>query len=145
VSKPTGGDNTVRRRVTKRPARRPRRRYPTRHATLALVSNGIGAVARAKVARLELDRYFAAIVISGEVGTAKPDAGIFDIVFDQLGNPDKATALMIGDSLTSDIAGGINYGIDTCWYAPVAPETPSSEATYRVGSFEEIPSVVARI
>jgi HAD superfamily hydrolase (TIGR01509 family) len=145
VSKPTGGDNTVRRRVTKRPARRPRRRYPTRHATLALVSNGIGAVARAKVARLELDRYFAAIVISGEVGTAKPDAGIFDIVFDQLGNPDKATALMIGDSLTSDIAGGINYGIDTCWYAPVAPETASSEATSRVGTFEEIPSVFARI
>ncbi|MCJ7780267.1 MAG: YjjG family noncanonical pyrimidine nucleotidase, partial [Acidimicrobiia bacterium] len=114
------------------------------HATLALVSNGIGAVARAKVARLDLDPYFEAIVISGEVGTAKPDAGIFDIVFDQLGNPDKATALMIGDSLSSDIAGGINYGIDTCWYAPFAPETASSEATYRVGSFEEIPSVVAR-
>jgi len=113
------------------------------HATLALVSNGIGAVARAKVARLELDGYFEAIVISGEVGTAKPDAGIFDIVFDQLGLPDKATALMIGDSLTSDIAGGVNYGIDTCWYAPVAPETASSEATYRVDTFERIPSVVA--
>lgn len=114
------------------------------YSTLALVSNGIGAVARAKIARLDLNRYFEAIVISGEVGTAKPDAGIFDIVFDQLDNPDKATALMIGDSLTSDIAGGINYGIDTCWYAPVAPETASSAATYRVGSFEEIPSVVAR-
>ncbi len=39
-------------------------------------------------------------------------------------------------------AGRISYGIDTCWYVPGAPETASSEATYRVGGFEEAPSVV---
>ena len=110
--------------------------------TLALLSNGIGAVARAKIARLDLDRYFDAIVISGEVGVAKPHTGIFDVVFDQLGGPDKTTTLMIGDSLTSDIRGGINYGIDTCWYAPNPPEDPSPAPTYRVGSLEEI-AVVA--
>jgi len=114
-------------------------------ATLALLSNGISEVARAKVARLDLDRYFDAIVISGEVGTAKPDAAIFDIVFDRLGRPDKATALMIGDSLTSDIAGGVNYGIDTCWYAPTAPDDERVAATYRVNTLEEIPTIVAGI
>lgn len=41
-------------------------------------------------------------------------------------------------------AGRIGYGIDTCWYEPGAPETASSETTYRVGNFEEIPSLVAR-
>jgi len=113
------------------------------HATLALISNGIGEVQRARIARLGLERYFDAIVISGEVGTAKPGTGIFDVLFEGLHHPDKATALMIGDSLTSDIAGGINYGIDTCWYAPDTPEPPPSGATYRIGTLDEIPAIVA--
>lgn len=115
----------------------------TPDATLALVSNGIGEVAAAKIARLDLDRYFGAIVVSGDVGTSKPHPEIFDIVFDRLGQPHKSTTLMIGDSLTSDIAGGINYGIDTCWYAPDSPPTATSDATYRVGSLGEIPAIVA--
>ena len=113
------------------------------HATLALLSNGIGRVARAKITRLGLDRYFDAIVISGEVGVAKPHTGIFDIVFEELGNPDRATALMIGDSLTSDIAGGARYGIDTCWYAPDADGPVPPEVTYRVHRLEDIPAIVA--
>jgi YjjG family noncanonical pyrimidine nucleotidase len=113
------------------------------HATMALLSNGIGKVARAKVARLDLDRYFDAIVVSGEVGVAKPHGAIFDIVFERLGHPDKATTLMIGDSLTSDVRGGAGYGIDTCWYAPEAPAGAASDATYRVTRLEEIPAVVA--
>ena len=108
-----------------------------------LLSNGIGEVARAKITRLDLDRYFDAIVVSGEVGVAKPHGAIFDIVFERLGHPDKATTLMIGDSLTSDIRGGIDYGIDTCWYAPGASADASSGATYRVARLDEIPAVVA--
>ncbi len=111
-------------------------------ATLALVSNGIGEVQRARISRLGLDRYFEAIVISGEVGTAKPGAGIFDIVFERLGSPDRATALMIGDSLSSDITGGINYGIDTCWYTPGGTRDASANATYRVTSLDQIPPII---
>ena len=111
-------------------------------ASLALVSNGIGQVVRDKVSRLDLDRYFDAIVISGEVGTAKPHSGFFDIAFERLGHPDKATTLMIGDSLASDIKGGIDYGIDTCWYAPDTEAQPTPAPTHRVGSLAEIPAVV---
>jgi YjjG family noncanonical pyrimidine nucleotidase len=111
-------------------------------ASLALVSNGIGQVVRDKVARLDLDRYFDAIVISGEIGTAKPRSGFFDIAFERLGHPDKATTLMIGDSLASDIRGGSDFGIDTCWYAPDTEAEPTPEPTYRVGSLAEIPAVV---
>jgi YjjG family noncanonical pyrimidine nucleotidase len=111
-------------------------------ATLALLSNGIGTVARAKTSRLDLDRYFDAIVISGEVGVAKPHTGIFDIVFERLGGPDRATTLMIGDSLTSDIAGGARYGIDTCWYAPDTDGPQPAEVTYRVRRLEDIPAIV---
>ena len=111
-------------------------------ATLALISNGIGEVQRSRIARLDLEKYFDSIVVSGEVGTAKPGSGIFDIVFGELGYPDKSTALMIGDSLTSDIAGGINYGIDTCWYTPDgSPETPSG-STYRIADLDEIAPIV---
>ena len=111
-------------------------------ASLALVSNGIGQVVRDKVERLDLDRYFDAIVISGEVGVAKPHSGFFDIAFERLGHPDKATTLMIGDSLASDIQGGIDYGIDTCWYAPDIEVEPTQAPTYRVGSLSEIPAIV---
>ena len=109
-------------------------------ATLALVSNGIGEVVRDKVTRLDLERYFDAIVVSGEIGVAKPHASFFDIAFARLDHPDKTTTLMIGDNLTSDIGGGINYGIDTCWYAPSSVET-SVTPTYRVERLSEIPAI----
>jgi YjjG family noncanonical pyrimidine nucleotidase len=111
-------------------------------ASLALVSNGIGQVVRDKVARLDLDRYFDAIVISGEIGIAKPHREFFDVAFGRLGHPDKATTLMIGDSLASDIQGGNDYGIDTCWYTPDTEADPTPAPTHRVGSLTEIPTLV---
>ena len=87
-------------------------------ASLALVSNGFGEVQRSRIARLGLDEYFDAVAISAEVGVAKPDSGIFDYVFESLGSPARQTAVMVGDNLSADIAGGANYGIATCWYNP---------------------------
>ncbi|MEN8115143.1 MAG: YjjG family noncanonical pyrimidine nucleotidase [Actinomycetota bacterium] len=111
-------------------------------ASLALVSNGIGQVVRDKVARLGLGRFFDAIVVSGEIGVAKPHTGFFDVAFEQLDHPDKATTLMIGDNVASDIAGGANYGLDTCWYAPNTQGEPAVVPTYRVRSLTEIPAIV---
>lgn len=82
---------------------------------LALITNGLSAVQRRRLERLQLNRYFDAIVISAEVGHAKPATEIFDSVFDLLDWPEKSDVTIVGDSLTSDIAGGINYGIDTIW------------------------------
>jgi 2-haloacid dehalogenase len=87
-------------------------------ATMALVTNGIGEVQRTRIARLGLEPYLDAVVISGEVGTAKPGSAIFDLVFDLLGGPDRATTVMVGDSLSSDMRGGRDYGIATAWYNP---------------------------
>ena len=112
-------------------------------ATLALVTNGIGDVQRARLSRLRIGKYFQAIVISGEVGVAKPGSDIYDITFDALGHPDKASTLMIGDSLTSDMAGGISYGIPTCWYAPDSTESPDNRIDHQISDLTELPSVVA--
>ena len=88
--------------------------------TLAVVTNGIGVVQRRRLQRLGLDTTFAAVAISGELGVSKPDPAIFDHVFADLstalGRPVGADdAVMIGDSLTSDMAGAANAGIRSIW------------------------------
>jgi YjjG family noncanonical pyrimidine nucleotidase len=114
-------------------------------ASLGLVTNGLSAVQRARIERLDLQRYFAAIVISAEVGTAKPGTAIFDLAFDQMDKPPKKTALMIGDSLSSDIRGGKNYGIATCWYNPHDRVVDGSHGVdHTVRHLAEIPALVRR-
>ncbi len=112
-------------------------------ATLALVTNGLSEVQRDRIERLELEQYFDAVVISAEVGVSKPSTAIFDLAFALLGSPSKPLTLMVGDSLTSDIRGGSNYGIGTCWYNPrgqVAGE--SDRVDHEVDALHQIPGVV---
>lgn len=82
---------------------------------MALITNGLSGVQRRRVERLHLGAYFEAIVISAEIGHAKPSHEIFDVTFESLDWPEKSEVVIVGDSLTSDIAGGIGYGIDTVW------------------------------
>lgn len=89
-----------------------------RRCRLALVTNGLRSVQRRRIARLDLGRFFDVVAISSEVGAAKPGVEIFENVFAELGSPSPEKALMIGDSLTSDVRGGNNFGLDTCWYNP---------------------------
>ena len=113
-------------------------------ATLALVTNGLGEVVRARVDRLELNQLFSAIVISGEAGVSKPSAEIFNLVFKELGDPPRDSALMIGDSLSSDIAGAAGYGIATCWYNPAGVPAPNgAPIDHEIGRLDELPALVA--
>ncbi len=115
----------------------------SRRVSLAMVTNGVSAIQRARVARLKLDQYFDAIVISGEVGTAKPGTKIFDITFERMGGPSKADVLMVGDSLSSDIRGGSNYRIDTCWYNPAGGANGSGVApTHVIEHLQDLSKVV---
>ena len=81
----------------------------------AIITNGLRTVQHGRLARSTIRGDIAALVISEEVGSAKPAAGIFDAAFAAMGGPAKAEVLMIGDSLTSDIRGAYDYGIDACW------------------------------
>jgi len=112
-------------------------------AMLAVISNGLGEVVYARLARLDLSDYFDAVVVSSEVGVAKPSPAIFEAAFERLGSPDKATTLMVGDSLSSDIAGGTAFGIDTCWYNPHhRPPAAADRFTYEVAALAELPAIV---
>ena len=85
---------------------------------LALITNGLTRVQRARLAHSGLNACFEAVVISEEEGVAKPEPGIFDVIFSRMGHPHRSEVLMVGDSLTSDIRGANRYGIDACWYNP---------------------------
>lgn len=112
------------------------------HVPLALVTNGFGPVQRMRIARLGLERYFEAIIISGEVGVSKPAVKIMELTFRQLGERAGTDALIVGDSLTSDIQGGINYGIDTCWYNPGALSSNGQRITHEIRSLGEVIPIV---
>ncbi len=83
---------------------------------LALITNGIPEVQRPRFERAGFDRFFPVVVISGEEGVAKPAPEIFDIALERMGAPAREEILLIGDSLSSDVRGGVDFGIDTCWY-----------------------------
>lgn len=86
--------------------------------TLSIVTNGLTDVQNKRIRQSMIAQYFKDIVISEEVKYSKPDPKIFEHALNNIKHIDKSKVLMVGDSLTSDIQGGINFGIDTCWYNP---------------------------
>ena len=106
---------------------------------LLLITNGLVDVQRPRFARSTVGQYFSDVVISEEVGAAKPDTAIFEVAFAKMGFPKKEDVLIVGDSLTSDIKGGQNYGIDTCWFNPGRnPRDSDVVAHYEIGELEEL-------
>ncbi len=99
---------------------------------MAIITNGIGAIQRARIDRLGIGVYFDAIIISGEVGTSKPGREIFELTFGTLGIGPSG-AVMVGDSLSSDIAGGANFGIDTIWFDRHHSGLPNQESRSAAG------------
>src|ERR1051325_10576178 len=85
---------------------------------IAIVTNGLQAVQRGRLENSTIKGFIRELIISEEVGAAKPNALFFEAAFERCGHPPKSQVLIIGDSLTSDIRGGLDYGIDTCWYNP---------------------------
>ena len=108
-------------------------------ASLAMVTNGLSEVQRARIDRLAIAEYFDAIIISAEVDTAKPGTEIFELTFAALKSPSKDTTVMVGDSLTSDICGGTNYGVATCWYNPHGhSRQESDQVSHEIGDLREL-------
>ncbi len=111
--------------------------------TMGVITNGLTAVQKARLNRPEFQDYFRVFVISEEVGSAKPSEKIFRIAAEKLGVPLSQKVLIIGDSLTSDIAGGIQAGISTCWYNPGKWENQSSWIPdFEVAGFEELKTLL---
>ena len=109
------------------------------HCRLYIITNGITSVQRSRFGGCPLAPYFDGVFISEEMGCAKPEPIFFDRVAAAIPAFDPAMALVIGDSLTSDILGGIRYGLDTCWYNPLGKPIPDGmRITYTVRTLGEI-------
>jgi len=98
------------------------------YCRLAIVTNGLKDVQNGRFGLSPIKHHFDAIVISEEVGAQKPDPRIFEHAMERLGKPDRRSVLMVGDSLSSDIQGGVNFGIDTCWFNPAGEPAPGRPA-----------------
>lgn len=90
----------------------------TRSYRLYLVSNGSVAVQKGRIRRARIMKYFSGIFLSQQIGYEKPNPEFFNYCFKQIPEFKKAETIIIGDSLTSDIKGGINTGIKTVWFNP---------------------------
>ena len=113
--------------------------------TLLIVTNGLREVQRPRFTASPIAEYLAGIVVSDEIGIAKPNPGIFDVALEALGGPAKEGVLMIGDSLSSDMRGGIDYGIDTCWFNPEGKENGLRlPITYEVRDYDALVRLLDR-
>ena len=85
---------------------------------LFLVSNGTAAVQKGRMTSANLYRFFEQVFVSEEIGYNKPSKEYFDACFARIPDFDREKAVIVGDSLTSDILGGKNAGITTVWVNP---------------------------
>jgi 2-haloacid dehalogenase len=106
---------------------------------IAICTNGLTVVQRGRLARSAIRHHISDIIISEEIGAAKPAKEYFDTAFARLGHPAKHEVLMIGDGWASDIEGAVRYGIDACWYNPERKPRPAShQITREVASLREL-------
>lgn len=106
---------------------------------MIIITNGLKDVQYRRLERSPIADCFEGVAISEEIGAAKPDSRYFDAVFARTGSPAREDVLVIGDSLTSDIQGGYQYGLDTCWFNPAGkPGNPQFTATYEIRRLTEL-------
>lgn len=115
-----------------------------KHYTLFAITNGLKEVQRPRMQKTNTTGYFDHIVVSDEIGFIKPDKIFFDHAFAPIKEEtSKDRVLVIGDSLSSDIKGGNDYGFDTCYFNPKSLDNETGiDPKYEVASFEEIRKIL---
>ena len=110
---------------------------------LFLVSNGTACVQKGRLESAGISPYFEEIFISQEIGADKPDPRYFEACFEKIRDFDRSRCIIVGDSLTSDILGGKNAGIATCWFNLRGREAREDIVPdYRIDRLEELPDLL---
>lgn len=113
-------------------------------AKLGIITNGFIELQQARLEHTGLKAYFDLLVISEQVGIAKPHPGIFEHAFSQMGELDREQVLMVGDNPDSDILGGIKAGINTCWLNVANKPIPAGiSPNYQVSSLKELQDLLS--
>ena len=107
--------------------------------SIHIITNGLKPVQRKRFIVSGIEKYVSGIYISDEMGTQKPSKEFFDKVLADISEKDKRKILVVGDSLTSDMQGGRNAGLDTCIYDPEDKIVmPHPLCDYKIRSLDEL-------
>ena len=112
-------------------------------AHLGIITNGFTELQQVRLERTGLDGAIKTLVISEQVGVAKPHPAIFEHALEQMDFPPKEQVLMVGDNPHSDILGGIKAGLHTCWLNLHGSEKPEGiEPHYEISSMDELHQIL---
>ncbi|MCG9695452.1 pyrimidine 5'-nucleotidase [Shewanella sp. Isolate11] len=110
---------------------------------MGIITNGFTALQRIRLQRTGLLEVFSPVIISEQIGVAKPNVAIFEHALSLMNHPPREHVLMVGDNLHSDILGGLNAGFDTCWLNHSNQVLPADIAPhYQVGSLFELQTLL---
>ena len=109
---------------------------------LFLASNGTATVQKGRMTSANLYRFFETVFVSQEIGYNKPSKAYFDACFATLSDFDKEKAIIVGDSLSSDIKGGINAGIRTVWVNPEHKDCGEIKPDYEIESISQLEALL---
>lgn len=111
-----------------------------------LISNGNASVQQGRLKRSGIGHYFTDIFISELLGAEKPSRRFFDLAFAGIPDFDPAQAVIVGDSLTSDILGGIGAGVRTIWFNPKRlPAVAEIPADYELRRLKDLPELLRKM
>ena len=120
--------------------------YLSKKYRLFLASNGNASVQKGRMTSANLYRFFEQVFVSEEIGHNKPSKAYFDAAFARIPGFDPEKALMVGDSLTSDMKGGNNAGIRTCWVNPGhAPVKPGIHVDFEIEALHQLPALLEKL
>ncbi len=114
-------------------------RYLHSKYKVIIVTNGIKEVQYPRILNSNIAKYIDNILVSDDVGVSKPNPGIFEYALNLVNHSVKSDVIILGDSLTADIQGGLDFGIDTCWVnLKGLPEREDIKPKYTVRDYEEL-------
>lgn len=107
-------------------------------------TNGTRTAQERKLSKSGLDRMLDGVFISELLGAEKPSSIFFDQVLEAIGPAERKNILMVGDSLTSDMAGGLAAGLQCCWYNPKKLPVPEGmKLDYVISDLNEVESILS--
>ena len=108
---------------------------------IVAATNGISLTQHKRIRLSGLDCYFDKVFVSEDTGHQKPEKAYYDFIISNIPEKDRFKLLVIGDSQSSDILGGINSGIDTCWYNPLG-EKSIYQSNYTISRLSELKAIL---
>jgi putative hydrolase of the HAD superfamily len=114
-------------------------------AKLGIITNGFSALQRIRLDKVGLTELIDVLVISEEVGAPKPEKAIFEHALAQMNHPQRTRVLMVGDNPHTDVQGGLNAGLHTCWLNCHGVARPEGiDPHYEVKSLPELQQLLCR-